>query len=235
MKWVLLLAVAFSNYSFSHEIKSESMAAVPPPTVLRVNTSAIVDGGEYIVDVKETTTSYESGGTEIITIEGLLESDEIVITIPGAEEGDPIRVVFNIIEGEITNLHGRIDYEDETHDVYFDNQQFFTSEGTTLTVHDTDQNDIPIENPIFLSLENGLVFTPNGDAAYDEISLVMNEEFNVTNVEFSKLDGTVVFTTEDKNFSWDGMIDGTLIDQGVYNYTIIIDDETMQGQFLVQY
>ena len=214
MKWVLLLFIASANCSFSYAVKNESLLVVPPPvTVLRVNTEAIIDGGEYIVDVKETTTSYASGGIEAIEIVGLEEADEIVITIPGGEEGDPLKVVFNIIEGEIANLHGRLDYEDGTHDVSFDKEQYFTYEETTLTIHATDQSsEVPIESKIYLTLENGLAFTPNGDEAYDEISLYMDGEFEVTNIEFSKLDGTVVYTTEDKNFSWNGMVEDSLID-----------------------
>lgn len=236
MKWVLLLFIVSVNCSFSYGIKTESSAVVPPPViVLRINTDAIIDGGEYIVDVKETKTSYESGGIIAIEIEGLEETDEIVITIPGGEEGDPIKVVFNIIEGKIANLHGRLDYEDATHDVSFDKEQYFTYEETTLTIHATDQSAEPVDSKIYLSLENGLAFTPNGDEAYDEISLFMDGDFEVTNIEFSKLNGTVVYTTEDKDFSWNGMVDGVLIDQGVYNYSITIGDELLQGQFLVQY
>jgi gliding motility-associated-like protein len=237
MKWVLLLAVAFSNYTFSQEEDGEEgeEGGEAVETVLRVNTNDFMDFSTYTVDVKETTTSYEPGTIEIITILDLLESDEIVITIPAAEEGDPIKIVFNIIEGEITNLMLRVVHEDATYDTDMANEDYFTYEGTTLTIHDTDQSPVPIESNFYLTLENGLAFTPNGDDAYDEISLYMDGDFEVTNIEFSALNGTVVYTTEDKNFSWDGMVDGTLIDQGTYNYTITIADETIQGQFLVQY
>ena len=78
-------------------------------------------------------------------------------------------------------------------------------------------------------------FSPDGDGSYDELTLTMDEDFNVTHFEILKLNGTIIYETEDKNFVWDGLIDDRLLEEGVYNYSIVIDEETIKGQFLVQY
>ena len=160
MKWILLLSVALANYSFSQDRRGGGPPAESTETILTINTNAISTGDNYDVDAKEITASYRPGGIELVSILDLTESDEVIITIPGGEEGTPIKVVFNIIENEISNLRARIEYEDEIHDSYFENEQYIMAEGTTITIYDIDQATIPIDNKIFLALEDGLVFFP---------------------------------------------------------------------------
>lgn len=235
MKW-LLFSLLLTNYCFS-QVRRDP----PPPAdegselILTINTGDIESGENYTIEYQDFSGSYRPGAIEDFVIVGLRDSDDIIITLPAGEEENPLKLVFNIVDNQIVNFRGRVVLDGETYDTNFDNESFFNVKETTITFFRIDQNTLPIANNIYLSLQNGLVFSPNDDGIYDLLFLVMEEDFNVTSVQITKLDGTVVFSTVDKYFEWNGRIGDEPLEQGVYNYTITIDDENLNGQFLVQY
>jgi gliding motility-associated-like protein len=76
---------------------------------------------------------------------------------------------------------------------------------------------IAVEENVFVIVPTA--FTPNGD--------VLNEEFRVFTRLVDKFDfrlydryGSIIFTTIDKDFRWDGTKEGTPLPEGVYTYVL---------------
>jgi gliding motility-associated-like protein len=61
-------------------------------------------------------------------------------------------------------------------------------------------------------------FTPNGDGLNDSFSIIPSAEVQEFRIVISNRWGEPVFQSDDKNFAWDGTLDGDLLPPGTYAY-----------------
>lgn len=238
-KLICLIAVVLCGTAIFAQRGGERREEAPrrTETLLTIDATNITSDENYSVVTNEYSYACSPGVVKEITMYDLTVEDDITITIPAHPDlrsSQPIDIIFNISEGEIINLHGEIEYEGERTTYNFDDEEFIQTEGTTITFFSEDQSDV-LSSDLYLTLEKGLVFSPDGDGSYDELSLVMEGDYDFVSFQVSKIDGTVMYETTRSNFSWDGTVDRVLVNEGTYNYTIQIGEELIQGQFLIEY
>ena len=72
------------------------------------------------------------------------------------------------------------------------------------------------------------VFSPNGDGTNDHLDVFIDLDLPIRDYQFSVFDrwGSLVFSTKDSNFNWDGTFQGEKMENGVYIWLLeyTIDD-----------
>lgn len=81
----------------------------------------------------------------------------------------------------------------------------------------------PYEEPPTLYIPNS--FTPNDDELNQYWELSFNDRITEIKVEIFDRWGFRLFSSDDKNFKWDGIFQGKLLPQGVYAYKIRYTDD----------
>jgi gliding motility-associated-like protein len=81
----------------------------------------------------------------------------------------------------------------------------------------------PYEEPPTLYIPNS--FTPNDDELNQYWQVYFNDRITSVKVEIFDRWGFRLFTSDDKNFQWDGIFQGKMLPQGVYAYKIRYTDD----------
>ncbi len=88
---------------------------------------------------------------------------------------------------------------------------------------DTAEKEIRVRNKEFIHVPTA--FTPNGDQTNDYFYILTTNIHSASVGIFNRW-GEFFYTSDDKNFRWDGTVDGTPVELGVYGYRITAVGET---------
>ena len=77
-------------------------------------------------------------------------------------------------------------------------------------------------------------FTPNGDGANDTFVLQGLELFKAVNISIFDRFGTLLASTNNKSFEWDGTVDNRSVPSSDYWYLIIVDNVKFSGHFTLK-
>jgi len=75
------------------------------------------------------------------------------------------------------------------------------------------------------------VFSPNGDGINDEISIQSNCTFQILDAQIFNRWGALVYQSNN-SFSWDGILDGRILNPGVYVYSVKVQVQTPLKQMI---
>lgn len=92
------------------------------------------------------------------------------------------------------------------------------------------------QSPVKVVLEDGLSMSPDSDGLYDTFVVQGTGGYSSYQLTIYDRAGVQVYQTTNPAIAWDGL-DGSsnMVLPGTYSYTIVVDGQTIAGQFLLEY
>jgi len=207
-------------------------------TTISINTVPLTGNIPYLLQFQGNKYENTTGGIEFIYAPVSQTTYTGNITVTATADYDALELLFDFTNDEINNLRVVLSDSIPADTLGLDNNYYKVVDGHNLILYQGDTNDLPTDSLLFgLILEGGLGFSPNGDNSYDVLAVSGLENITQFDLTITDLTENIVFTTTDKSNFWNGkyMGDGNLVPNGAYNYSVQINGETFNGQFLVQY
>ena len=92
-----------------------------------------------------------------------------------------------------------------------------------------------IPNQFTSTLYQGILLTPDGDGNNDVFGFVWDDKPSSLSITVYDLKGQQLFHTSSVNQYWDGKVEGATVPVGHYNYSVSVDGQSIDGQFMVNY
>ncbi|MFL5763625.1 MAG: gliding motility-associated C-terminal domain-containing protein [Bacteroidia bacterium] len=208
---------------------------------------------EFVVNtnlLKDTVMGQDSIAVEVLR-DSVLVSDTItpaVITsaVPSAFTGNATYDIklskSTLTETKIqcvTTKYGAVQsvsfYNDTTY-VPLDTAFYRVNQKRELVIVPVNTSPVNLHPPtVYLDLEGGIVLSPNGDSNHDVLSLHGSSSVTTFTMSIYDLENNLIYTTTNKNFSWDGKDLDSVLVKGTYVYDMTIDGNQTSGSFLIDF
>ena len=227
----------FKNVLVSFEIENPETS-----NNITINTKQFTNGIAYSIDINETVFEYESGGIAKVPMETIQLGKRGVTALMRFAGNSGANYMSNVSFSissnlKISNVNSTLVLGGRVNEIPL-NPELYEISGNEIKFKqggiDEVQNSI---SEIYPVLQDGLLFSPDGDGLYDELQ-VAGVEYTITfRLSIFDKNNQLYFETFDKTASWNGIggPDAVLAEPGHYSYEIDADGAIFSGPFLIEY
>jgi hypothetical protein len=203
-------------------------------STVTINTSAIGSGYTYTISGTGVgSKQFTTGGRDSVSFDGTINNIDLYLHINNGPNNNASDLKFNF---DKQNGISDLMIQREGSYVPCPPDLFRVSSKVNLTL-------LPFSK-IYTSaaqlnvvLKDGILLTPANTGNYDLLRIAGLEQVNQFRIKIFTLSNVLVFDTSDKANFWNGkdMNTNLPVPKGAYKYTILADDKTLSGQFIVDY
>jgi gliding motility-associated-like protein len=202
------------------------------PVPLVINTQHLVPNIQYAISAPDgSTENFLTGSLSTKELSKNLPAGPFAIHSPAVAATNS--TTFSLGDGTLINLT----HSDNNMVYPIDSSLYEILGSNALTLYDEPESkEDMISSPIFLSLHEQVLMTPNSDGLNDTFHVqgdIHTPSFHLT---IKSLDNTIVFETNNASNEWNGkfMNNGSELPSGIYNYSIELPEGSISGQFILQ-
>lgn len=195
----------------------------------------------YINDTFNVGLTLPSLNTTTITTPSLkkfiVKAGEVRLSFPAHDDYIAMDVIFDITnENQIKNVRAEMILEGNLESFFID-EKYYDINNLEFIIYPQEFPERLFDEELYLVLEKGITMSPNDDGNYDQLVIKGVKPSAIYSLQVKSRQGDIVFISNDKNESWNGKTNNTgeLVAPGSYFYTLIINGNTIDGQFLIEY